>query len=430
MDSDQGKLFIGGISWETSEEKLKEYFGNYGEILQTVVMRDKISGRPRGFGFVVFSDPSVLDTVLQEKHTIDGRTVEAKRALSREEQQVSKAGNPNAGRSFSGGGGGGGGGGTRTKKIFVGGLPPTLSEEGFRQYFETYGQVTDVVVMYDQQTNRPRGFGFISFDSEDAVDRVLHKTFHDLNGKQVEVKRALPKDANPGGGGGGRSTGGAGGGGFPPYGASESRMDSNRYMQSQSGGAGFPPYGSSGYGTPGYGYGPSNGIGYNGYGSYGGGTPGYGGAPAAPYGNPNVASGPTGGARSSWNAQPSSGYGGAGGYGTAPWGAGGSVGGGSQAAPPTGQSPSGGAGYGYGGGYGNDGGYGNPAGYGAVGGRIGGAPATNSGGDSGYGGYGDGNGYGNVGWRGDPTQASGNNNVQGNGGGYGYGYGGGPARQG
>lgn len=75
MDSDQGKLFIGGISWETSEEKLKEYFGNYGEILQTVVMRDKISGRPRGFGFVVFSDPSVLDTVLQEKHTIDGRTV-------------------------------------------------------------------------------------------------------------------------------------------------------------------------------------------------------------------------------------------------------------------------------------------------------------------------------------------------------------------
>lgn len=75
MDSDQGKLFIGGISWETNEDKLKEYFGNYGEVLQTVVMRDKVTGRPRGFGFVVFADPSVLDTVLQEKHTIDGRTV-------------------------------------------------------------------------------------------------------------------------------------------------------------------------------------------------------------------------------------------------------------------------------------------------------------------------------------------------------------------
>lgn len=75
MDSDQGKLFIGGISWETSEDRLKEYFGNYGDILQAVVMRDKLTGRPRGFGFVVFSDPSVLDTVLLDKHNIDGRTV-------------------------------------------------------------------------------------------------------------------------------------------------------------------------------------------------------------------------------------------------------------------------------------------------------------------------------------------------------------------
>lgn len=443
MDSDQGKLFIGGISWETSEEKLKEYFGNYGEILQTVVMRDKISGRPRGFGFVVFADPSVLDAVLQEKHTIDGRTVEAKRALSREEQQVSKAGNPSAGRNS-----GGGGGNMRTKKIFVGGLPATLSEEGFRQYFESYGQVTDVVVMYDQQTNRPRGFGFISFDSEEAVDRVLHKTFHDLNGKQVEVKRALPKDANPGGGGGGgRSMGGSGGGGnYQGYGASggntgsyDSRMDSNRYMQPQNAGGGFPPYGSSGYGTPGYGYGPgSNGMGYNGYGN-----PGYGGPTGAPYGNPNVPSAGygSGPSRSSWNAQPSSGYGGAGAYGNAPWGGGG---GGLQATAPTGQSPSGAGGYGnqgygYGSGYGGS--DGNPAGYGAVGGRIGSAaPNSNStagggpGGDmqSGAGGgymgsgYGDANGnsgYGSSGWRAD---ASGNYGVQGNGG---Y-YGGAPTRQG
>lgn len=75
MDSDQGKLFIGGISWETSEEKLKDYFQGYGDVLQTVVMRDKISGKPRGFGFVVFADPNVLDRVLQDEHVIDGRTV-------------------------------------------------------------------------------------------------------------------------------------------------------------------------------------------------------------------------------------------------------------------------------------------------------------------------------------------------------------------
>lgn len=75
MDSDQGKLFIGGISWETSEERLREYFSQYGDVLQTVVMREKTTGRPRGFGFVVFADPSILDRVLQDKHSLDGRTV-------------------------------------------------------------------------------------------------------------------------------------------------------------------------------------------------------------------------------------------------------------------------------------------------------------------------------------------------------------------
>ncbi|KAL8507862.1 hypothetical protein ACS0TY_018418 [Phlomoides rotata] len=412
MDSDQGKLFIGGISWDTNEEKLKDYFQGYGEVLQAVVMRDKISGKPRGFGFVVFSDPTVLDRILQERHVIEGRTVEAKRALSREEQQVSKVGNIGGARNM------GGGGSTRTKKIFVGGLPPTLNEEGFRQYFEAYGVVTDVVIMYDQQTNRPRGFGFISFDSEDAVDRVLHKTFHDLNGKQVEVKRALPKDASPGGAG--RSMGGASTGGYQSYGSSvgnsssyDARMESNRFIQSQNSGGGYPSYGSSGFNAPGYGYGPaSNGMGY-GYGNYGGGNPGYGG-PAGGYGNPNAPNagygGPPNAQRNSWGSQAASGYG----YGNSQWGAPGGSGGSAAGQSPSGTSGYGNQGYGYGGYGGNDGSYGGqPAAYGAVGGRAGNGSIPVGDVQSGSGGYGYGDGsgnsgYGNSGWRSDPSQASGN----------------------
>ncbi|KAF5736723.1 heterogeneous nuclear ribonucleoprotein 1 [Tripterygium wilfordii] len=447
MDSDQGKLFIGGISWETSEDKLKDYFSPYGDVLQTVVMRDKITGRPRGFGFVVFADPAVLDGVLQDKHTIDGRTVEAKRALSREEQQTSgRAGNFNPSRNS------GGTGNVRTKKIFVGGLPPTLTEDGFRQYFEAYGLVADVVIMYDQNTQRPRGFGFISFDSEDAVDRVLHKTFHDLNGKQVEVKKALPKDANPGGGN--RSMGG--GGGYQGYGASagntssyDGRIDSSRYMQSQGTGGGYPSYGSSGYTTPGYGYGPANnGVGYGGYGGYGSANSGFGGPAGAAYGNPNIAgagygSAPAAAARTSWSNQAPSGYGAMGYGGATPWGAPG-AGSGGPGSGPAGQSPSGATGYGnqgygYGGYGGGDGSYGNPSGYGAVGGRSGGTPNSNasgggvdlqgSGGTYMGSGYGDANGnsgYGNSGWRSDPSQANGPHASQV---GYGSGYGGGQSRQ-
>ncbi|XP_074290883.1 heterogeneous nuclear ribonucleoprotein 1-like [Silene latifolia] len=370
MDADQGKLFVGGISWETSEEKLKEYFGQYGDVLQANIMRDKTTGRPRGFGFVHFSDPSVLDRVLQDKHSLDGRSIEAKRATSREEQQNTARTGNNGGRN------GGGGGNIRTKKIFVGGLPPSLTDEGFRQYFEGFGHVTDVVIMFDQNTQRPRGFGFISFDSEDAVDRVLQSTFHDLDGKQVEVKRALPKDANPGmasRGSGGGSGAGSGNYGYNSSGnqsSYDSRMESNRYMQPQSAGGGFPSYGSSGYGAAGYGYGPaSGGMGYGGY-------PGYGAPTNAAYGNPNVpsagyGSGPGGAPRSSWNAQMASGYG-ASGYG--------------NSAGPVGQSPTVASGYGSQGyGYGN----------------YGGAPSSNTSGgaggelQAGYGsGYADANGHG------------------------------------
>ncbi|KAL4596570.1 hypothetical protein ACB092_12G172300 [Castanea dentata] len=75
MDSDEGKLFIGGIAWDSSEDTLTEHFTQYGQVTQAVIMREKPTGRPRGFGFVVFSDPSVLDRVLQDRHTIDGRTI-------------------------------------------------------------------------------------------------------------------------------------------------------------------------------------------------------------------------------------------------------------------------------------------------------------------------------------------------------------------
>jgi RNA-binding protein Musashi len=73
-----------------------------------------------------------------------------------------------------------------------------VTEADFRKYFEQFGTITDVVVMYDHNTQRPRGFGFITYDSEDAVDKALFKTFHELNGKMVEVKQAVPKELSPG----------------------------------------------------------------------------------------------------------------------------------------------------------------------------------------------------------------------------------------
>ena len=60
----------------------------------------------------------------------------------------------------------------RMLQIFVGGLAPSVDELAFRQYFEQFGPVEDAVVMYDHDSKRPRGFGFVTFISEDAVEQV------------------------------------------------------------------------------------------------------------------------------------------------------------------------------------------------------------------------------------------------------------------
>ncbi|GER54934.1 RNA-binding (RRM/RBD/RNP motifs) family protein [Striga asiatica] len=190
MEMDRGKLFVGGISWDTNEERLKDYFGTYGDVMEAVIMRDRTTGRARGFGFIVFADPTVAERVIKEKHVIDGRTVEAKKAVPRDDHNLT---NRNSSSSTQGSPIPG-----RTKKIFVGGLASTVTETDFKNYFSQFGSITDVVVMYDHNTQRPRGFGFITYDSEDAVDRVLHKTFHELNAKMVEVKRAVPRELSPG----------------------------------------------------------------------------------------------------------------------------------------------------------------------------------------------------------------------------------------
>ncbi|KAG6416444.1 hypothetical protein SASPL_123874 [Salvia splendens] len=197
MEMEPGKLFIGGISWDTSEERLKEYFQTFGEVVEAVIMKDRTTGRARGFGFIVFANASVAEKVVKERHVIDGRTVEAKKAVPRDDHQNFSRNNGSIHGSIQGSIQGSPGP-VRTKKIFVGGLASSVTESDFKRYFDQFGTITDVVVMYDHNTQRPRGFGFITYDLEEAVDKVLFKTFHELNGKMVEVKRAVPKELSPG----------------------------------------------------------------------------------------------------------------------------------------------------------------------------------------------------------------------------------------
>lgn len=80
----------------------------------------------------------------------------------------------------------------KTSKIFVGGVSQEANEQDFKQFFMQFGRVIDATLMIDKDTGRPRGFGFVTFDSEAAVEAALSRPL-DILGKPIEVKKAQPR---------------------------------------------------------------------------------------------------------------------------------------------------------------------------------------------------------------------------------------------
>jgi len=95
------------------------------------------------------------------------------------------------------------------KKLFVGGLSWDTTDDGLRQAFASYGEITEAKVITDRDTGRSRGFGFVTFSQEeDAKKAISQMDGTSLDGKTIKVNEAQQKSAR----GGGRSGGGFGGG--------------------------------------------------------------------------------------------------------------------------------------------------------------------------------------------------------------------------
>ncbi|XP_062212542.1 uncharacterized protein LOC133913411 [Phragmites australis] len=181
-DLEPRKIFVGGLPRSVvTPDGLRAHFARYGEVVDAVAMVNPENGLGRGFGFVEFADEAAvlrtLDSRERDMHVFNGRKVEVKRAQTRSVRTRPTSYSPNA-----------------DLKIFVGGLRDNVTEDDLTNYFQNFGAITDVVVMYDRITRRTRGFGFVTFDSHEAVNKVLESRFHDLNGTKVETKKAEPRE--------------------------------------------------------------------------------------------------------------------------------------------------------------------------------------------------------------------------------------------
>ncbi|HSL19849.1 MAG TPA: RNA-binding protein [Methylomirabilota bacterium] len=99
------------------------------------------------------------------------------------------------------------------KKLFVGSLSWNTTDEGLREAFAPFGEIAEAVVVSDRDTGRSRGFGFVTFEDDEAADQaVAALNGTELDGRTIRVDVAQAKERNRGGGGGGGGRGGYGGG--------------------------------------------------------------------------------------------------------------------------------------------------------------------------------------------------------------------------
>ncbi|XP_069395927.1 heterogeneous nuclear ribonucleoprotein A/B-like isoform X3 [Paralichthys olivaceus] len=228
-EEDAGKMFVGGLSWDTSKKDLKDYFSKFGEVSDCTIKMDSSTGRSRGFGFVLFKDAASVDKVLEQKeHRLDGRQIDPKKAMAMKKEPV---------------------------KIFVGGLNPETTEDAIREYFGTFGEIDTIELPMDPKSKKRRGFIFITYKEEACVHKCLQKKFHNIQGGRCELKIAQPKEVYQQ-----QQYGGGRGGGGGGYGGGRGR---GRGGQNQGWNQGYGNYWNQGYGNQGYGYG-----GYSGYGNY------------------------------------------------------------------------------------------------------------------------------------------------------------------
>ncbi|KAK0455399.1 uncharacterized protein EV420DRAFT_1630058 [Desarmillaria tabescens] len=109
------KVYVGNLSWNTTDDSLRQAFSQFGTILDSIVMRDRESGRSRGFGFVTYGDPQEAQGAIDGLHEqeLDGRRIKVNLANARGGGGgggYSGGGGSYGGGGYSGGGGYGGGG--------------------------------------------------------------------------------------------------------------------------------------------------------------------------------------------------------------------------------------------------------------------------------------------------------------------------------
>jgi len=157
-----------GLPFKSTDEDIRAYFSDFGELVMVEVKKDKHTGQSRGFGFIRFSDYAAQKKCLAERHQLEGKWFDVKMSNAKD-----------------------GDGKTLNDKVFVGRMTENITNEDLHSFFSDHGDITDVFIP------RPfRGFAFVTFADPYDAQSVCDENFV-IKGTSVHVVMATPRPDNP-----------------------------------------------------------------------------------------------------------------------------------------------------------------------------------------------------------------------------------------
>ncbi|KAH0984646.1 hypothetical protein GBA52_011823 [Prunus armeniaca] len=173
---EEAKLYVGNLPYDVDSEKLAHIFNEAGVVEIAEVIYNRETDQSRGFGFVTMSTVEEAEKAVQLFHRYDigGRLLTVNKAAPRgsRPERPPRVNEP----SF---------------RIYVGNLPWQVDDSRLEQVFSEHGKVVSARVVYDRETGRSRGFGFVTFSSETEVDDAIAALDgQSLDGRSIRVNVA------------------------------------------------------------------------------------------------------------------------------------------------------------------------------------------------------------------------------------------------
>ncbi|XP_051202661.1 28 kDa ribonucleoprotein, chloroplastic [Lolium perenne] len=176
---EEAKIYVGNLPYDVDSEALAQLFDQAGVVEVAEVIYNRESGQSRGFGFVTMSTIEEADKAIEtfNRYDINGRLLNVNKAA----QRGSRVERPP--RQFA-----------SAFRAYVGNLPWQAEESGLVDLFSKHGNVLNATVVYDRETGRSRGFGFVTMASKEDLDSAIEALDgEEMDGRPLRVNVAAER---------------------------------------------------------------------------------------------------------------------------------------------------------------------------------------------------------------------------------------------